>query len=189
MALLIAITLWLLLIILTFVCLALITPVFVRVHLTTLPQFTYHVELRALAGLAPRITLAKGPVVNPRVNKMPKAARSKRRTIHSRKRGHAPMVRAVPTLIKGILRGIHLTKLHIDADYGLYDPAETGWLFGLLTPLQYAAPIPANASLDLRADFTKPCLTGNLTAVFRVTLAALLIPVTLFAWRAYGQRR
>ena len=193
MALLIAIILWLLLVMLALVCLALITPVLVRVHLTTLPQFAYRVEMRALAGLAPRLTLAqgprKGPVTKPKAKHNPKTTKPKRRRIPSRKRSHGAVVRALPTLIVGIVHRIHLAKLDIDADYGLGDPAETGRLCGLLMPLQYAGPIPANVSLDLRPDFTKPSLNGNLTAVVRVTVAALLIPITQFAWRAYGPRR
>ena len=193
MALLIAIILWLLLFILALVCLALITPVFVRVHLTTSPQFAYRVEMRALAGLAPRLTLAdgprKGPVAKDKAEHRPKTARPKRRRIPSRKRGHGAAVRALPTLVIGILHRIHLKKLHIDADYGLSDPVETGRLCGLLMPLQYAGPIPTNVTLDLRPDFTKPSLDGSVTAVVRVTVAALLFPVTRFAWRAFGPGR
>lgn len=193
MALLIAIILWLLLFMLALVCLALITPVFVRVDLTTWPQFAYRVEMRALAGLAPGLTVAQGPrtgpVAKPKAKHSPRTARPKRRRIFSRKRGHGAAVRALPTLIAGILHRIHLTKLHIEANYGLGDPAETGRLCGLLMPLQYAGPIPATVSLDLCPDFTKPSLNGRLTAVVRVTVAALLIPVTRFAWRAYGPQR
>ena len=189
MALLIAIILWLLLVMLVLVCLALITPVFVRVHLTTLPHFAYRVEMRALAGLVPRLTVAQGPVGRPKAKHSSKTAKPKRRRIPSRKRGHGAAVQALPNLIGGILQRIHLTKLHIDADYGLGDPAETGRLCGLLMPLQYAGPIPATVSLNLRPDFTKPSLNGSLTAIVRVTVAALLIPVARFAWRAYGLHR
>jgi len=61
MALLLAIILWLLLAILVLVGSVLITPIFIRMHLTTTPQFAYRVEVRVFAGLAPRLTLAAGP--------------------------------------------------------------------------------------------------------------------------------
>ena len=193
MALLIAIILWLLLVMLALVCLTLITPVFVKIHLTTLPQFAYRVEMHALAGLAPRLTVSGGPrnrpVANRKAKHMSKMTKPKHCKMPMRKRGHGAAVRALPTLIGGILQRIHLKKLHIDADYGLGDPAETGRLCGLLMPLQYAAPIPATVSLDLRPDFTKPRLDGSVTAAIRVTVAALLIPITRFAWRAFGPGR
>ncbi|MGJ5620086.1 DUF2953 domain-containing protein [Sulfitobacter sp. MF3-043] len=193
MALLIAIVMWLLLVVLALACLALITPVFVRVHLTTSPQFAYRVELHTLAGLAPGITVADGPrkdpSATPKTRHSPKPARPKRRKTPSRKRSQRAAFRALPTLIADILHRIRLTKLHIDAEFGLGDPAETGWICGLLMPLQYAVPIPATISLNLRPNFTRPSLNGSLTAVVRVTMAALLVPVAQFAWRVYGPHR
>lgn len=190
MALLIAIIGWLSLFVLALVCLVLMTPVFVRVHLSTSPHLTFRIEVRALAGLAPRLTLAKGPpkgpVTTPEAKHSPKPARTKDRKNPLRMRGHGAAVKAFPFLIRGILHRVHLTKLHVDADFGLGDPSDTGLLCGMLMPLQYAVPMPPTVSMDLRPDFTKPALNGSLTAVVRVTLAALLIPVAQFAWRAYG---
>ena len=189
MAFLIAIILWLLFAMLVLVCLLLITPVFVSVHLATSPQFAYRVEMRALAGLAPRLTLTKEPRKGSVAKPNPKPAKPKRRRMSRFKGVHGSVVRAVPPLIGGILHRIHLAELHIDADYGLNDPADTGQLCGLLMPLQYTCPMAASVSLDLRPDFTRTCLNGSLTAIIRVTAAALLVPVSQFAWRAYGPHR
>ena len=189
MALLLAIILWLLLAMLLLVGVALMTPVFVRVHLTTSPQFAYRVEMRALAGLAPRLTLAEGPRKGSVVKPDPEPSKPKQRRLPQLKRVHGSVVRAVPSLILGILHRIHLTELHIDADYGLGDPADTGQLCGVLMPLQYANPMPASVSLDLRPDFTRAILNGSVTAVVRVTLASLFVPLSRFAWRAFGPGR
>lgn len=186
MTLLLAIIMWLLLALLALVSLAFVTPVFFRVHLTTSPQFAYRIEMRALAGLAPRLILAEGPGKGSVAKPQPKPAKLKQSRTSRVKPVHGSVIRAVPQLIGGILRRIHLAELHIDADYGLGDPADTGQLCGLLMPLQYASPMPASVSLYLRPDFTRTCLNGSLTAVIRVTAAALLVPVSRFAWRAYG---
>ncbi|MDG1169853.1 MAG: hypothetical protein P8N14_11705, partial [Sulfitobacter sp.] len=61
MALLLVIILWLLLVILLLVGLAVILPVLLRVQMSTSPHFSYRVEMRLWGGLAPRLTLAKGP--------------------------------------------------------------------------------------------------------------------------------
>jgi len=193
MAILTAIILWLLFAILVMLCLTLITPVFVRVLLTTSPQLAYRIEMRALAGLAPSLTLAEGqhegsaPKRTAKPN--PKSAKRTRHKMSSFKSGHASAIRALPQLIEGILRCIHLEGLHISADVGLGDPADTGRFCGLFMPLQFASPLPASVSLDLRPDFTKICLNGSVSAAVRVTLAALLVPISRFAWRTYGPQR
>lgn len=61
MSFLVGILLWLLLAVLGLVGLALVTPVSLRVHLTNSPLFAYRVEMHALGGLAPRLTLAQPP--------------------------------------------------------------------------------------------------------------------------------
>jgi hypothetical protein len=183
---LVAIIFWLLLGMLALVGLALITPLVLRVHLTTSPKFAYRIEVRALAGLAPRLRLAAD--TGKQSDAKPKA-NQKHHEPSRHKRVQGAVVRAVPSLVKGILQRIHLTELHIDAEYGLSDPADTGQLCGLLMPLQFAPPLPASVSLDLRPDFTKRCLNGSLTAVVRFTVAAMLVPVAQFAWRAFGPFR
>lgn len=193
MELLIAITLWLFLAILTLVCLALITPIIVRIHMTTLPQFAYQVQVSALVEPGPFLTLADGPR-QPTSGSLPaqrtlRAEKAKRRGMFWPKRGHGAVVQALPTLVRDIVHRVRLLKLHIDADYGLGDPAETGRLCGMLMPLQHAGRIPEYVSLNLRPDFTKPVVNGRLTVLFRVTMAELLVPITRFAWRAYGPKQ
>jgi hypothetical protein len=184
-----ALLFWGLLAILAVAVLALVTPLLIGVHLTTRPHICYRVEVRALAGLAPRLTVIEGPR-----DKAVDADRRKKSVIAPRalpniKRGQGHFARALPFLVRDILRRLHLAELHIDADYGLGDPADTGQLCGLLLPLQHAAPLPAAVSLDLRPDFTGACLSGSLTAGVRVTMATLLFPLLRFGWRVYGPQR
>ena len=180
---------WLLLAVLGLVGLVLITPVLLRVHLTNSPLFAYRVEMHALGGLAPRLTLAKGPSEDVFAKHKAKQAKPKQRKSSRPKRMNGALIRALPELVRGILRHVHVAELHIDADYGLGDPADTGQLCGLLMPLQYASPLPASALLDLRPDFTRACLKGSMTAAVRVTVATFLVLVLRFAWRAFGPGR
>ena len=183
------ILLWLLLAVMVLVGLVLITPVLLRVHLTNSPQFAYRVEMHAVGGLAPRLMLARGPRHSSGSAHKTKLAKPKRRKSSRSGRVDDAFVRALPRLIRDILRHVHLTELHIDADYGLSDPADTGQLSGLLMPLQYTNPLPASVSLNLRPDFTQPCLKGSLTTAIRVTVAACFVPALRFAWRAFGPGR
>jgi hypothetical protein len=193
MALLLVIILWLLLVILLLVGLAVILPVLLRVQMSTSPHFSYRVEMRLWGGLAPRLTLAKGPRrrtgAKPAPKPAPKPAAPRKHRMPRLGRVHGSMAHAAPDLILGVLGCIHLQELTIDAEFGLGDPADTGRLCGLVMPLNHAAPLPASVSLHLRPDFTKTCLNGSLSAVMRLTLAALLVPIAGFAWRVYGPQR
>ena len=189
MSVLLGILLWLLLALLGLVVLVLITPVSLRVHLTNSPLFTYRVEVHAFGGLAPRLTLAKEPSQDAVPKNKTKQAKPRPRRSSRHKRVNGALIRALPELVSGILCHVHLAELHIDADYGLGDPADTGQFSGLLMPLQYASPLPASVLLDLRPDFTKACLKGSMRAAVRFTVAAFLVPVLRFAWRAFGPGR
>jgi len=189
MSVLLAIMLWLLLAVLGLVGLVLITPVFLRVYLTNSPQFAYRVEMHALGGLAPRLTLAQEPHKDPVAKPKKKLKKPKQRRSSRPNRDYSALIRALPELVRDMLRHVHLAELHVDADYGLGDPADTGQFSGLLMSLQYASPLPASVSLNLRPVFTRACLTGSMTTALRVTLAAFFIPTLRFAWRAYGPGR
>lgn len=189
MSLLLGIMLWLLLAVLGLVGLFVITPAFFRVHLTNSPQFAYRVEVHAIGGLAPRFTLAQGPRKNSVALHKKKLKKPKQRRSSRPKRVNGALLRALPDLVTDMLHHVHLKRMHIDADYGLGDPADTGQLSGLLMSLQYASPLPASVSLNLRPVFTSACLKGSMTTDVRVTLATFLIPVLRFAARAFGPVR
>ena len=186
MSVLVGILLWLLLAVVVLVGLFLVTPVSFRVHVTNSPRLAYRVEMHALGGLAPRITLAHGAHQIAVAEHKAKPAKPRQRTSSGPRRVSGALIRALPELAKDILRHVHVAELHIDADYGLGDPADTGQLSGLLMPLQHASPLPAAVLLDLRPDFTRACLKGSITAAVRFTVAAFFVPVLRFAWRAFG---
>lgn len=189
MELMLAILFWLLMAIVTLVVLALITPVLVSVHLNNSSRPFYRIEIRAFSGIAPRLTVGQKRQGGADKKSDQKPQQSKKHTISRLKRVDGAAVRALPKLILGVLRRIHLVELHIDGVYGLGDPAETGQLCGMLMPLQYANSLPSVMSLDLRPDFHQQTLRCNMTAVVRVTVAALFVPAAEFVWRIYGPRR
>ena len=98
------------------------------------------------------------------------------------------MLAALPRLLGEVVRAVHWEALHLDAEFGLNDPADTGQLYGCLTPLQYGAPWPPWMSIALRPNFERAGLCGELQATLRLRAAALLPPAARFAWRAFGPR-
>lgn len=163
-------------------------------------------EIRVLGGLAPALRIggddgsaadkpaakpAEAPAEGARAER-PRAVRKmrmrKRRGLPGGKGVARRMIRALPGLVRGELRRIHVDRLSVDADFGLDDPAETGRLYGWVTPLIYGIRSPRIA-LGLRPDFTGPRLSGRAEAAMHLTPAALLGPVISFAWTVFVVRR
>lgn len=187
MSVLLSILFWAVCSVLLLLAVLLITPLRFRLYLTNTSQFAYRLDVKAVGGLAPQITLAKGPKTGPKSAQKAKPTKKHRKSGNMRFRGS--MVRALPGLIGDILRNVHLSELSFDADYGLNDPAETGQLSGVLMSLQYAHPLPNTVSLTLRPDFTQACLKGAITAGIHFTIAAFIVPALRFGWRAFGPAR
>jgi hypothetical protein len=176
----------------------LLMPVRVSAAVQTAPQLTYQVDVRLLGHWTPRIPLLdsarpRKPDGKAREKRAPhrvaqpvsgkKTAVRKRRL--SRECG-ARMVPALPRLLAEVARSVQWESFHLDAEFGLGDPADTGQMYGCITPLQYGVPWPPSVSIALRPNFERVCLGGELQATLRLRLAALLAPAARFAWRAFG---
>ena len=189
------ILLWLVLVLFVLLAGVLLTPVRLRGHIRTSPQLDYRVEVRVLGGLTPAFALVdstrrRKPAVDKAAAQ--KKPRSKKRQKKKARRGfrNGPrMAAAMPRLIGDLFRTIHLEFLTVDGEIGLDDPADTGRLYGWLTPMQFAASPPPNIDVSLRPNFEHPGLSGEAEAALHLTAAALLPPAVRFAWRAFGPRR
>lgn len=102
-----------------------------------------------------------------------------------RKKGGIPA--GIPAAVRGVLREIRIVRLWANGAFGLGDPADTGLVYGLLTPLIYGA--RGNAvRLNVRPDFDRLCAEGDLDAIVQVTPVRLVPVAARFAW-ANLQRR
>jgi len=98
------------------------------------------------------------------------------------------MLRAVPGLLRGLAGPVRLERLWLEARLGLDDPAETGQLFGALTPLVYGlgGAWPGRVSVQLAPEFSGPVLEGQAELVLSVVPARWLGPSLRFAWASFG---
>lgn len=92
---------------------------------------------------------------------------------------------SILTLVKDLIGATHVIKLSVDAEFGLGDPAETGQLYGTLSPLIYGTSGFAGADIVLRPNFDHAHLSGVLDATFRVIPIALLAPLARFGWQIF----
>lgn len=151
-------------------------PVDLSLHLTSGPPARFLVTARLLGGMIPAIRLSghegkeslPGPA--PKVKKKRKTGARTPATLS-----------AFTGLIRDALGAIELRQLSMRAVIGLGDPAETGQLYGMLTPLQYG---PWRAGVvSVSPDFDRAHLSGELSATLRVTPIALALPLARFGWQ------
>ena len=184
--------LWLVGLVFALAMAALVLPVTFRLRAQSAPRPRTHVSVGLVAGLVPAFTVHDSWAA--KRNEKHKAKPERPRKAKQDKAEGIPrwlprMVRAAPRLIAGLLRPIRLMRLHLDADIGLGDPADTGQLYGAMQALLRPLRLPSGASVVVRPDFTGPRTEGTLDAEFQVAPVAFLPPLLAFGWRVFGWRR
>lgn len=187
--------LWLVGIVLALAATVLALPVTLGLRLQSAPRPRTRVFVGLLGGVAPKL-VAHDSWAEPKKKKQRKAerARQKKRKGRREKAPSVPrwlprMIRAAPRLLIGLVRPIRLTRLSLDADIGLGDPADTGQLYGAIEALLRPLPLPSLATVAIRPDFTGPRAEGTLDAEIRFVPVAFVPPLVAFGWRVFGWRR
>lgn len=93
---------------------------------------------------------------------------------------------AVPDILAGLIRPVRLEHLAGRAEIGLADPADTGRLYGYLTPVLYGLPHSAPDTIQITPRFDGPHAEGHVEVRLRVVLAAWIPPGLRFGWQAFG---
>ncbi len=166
-----------------------VTPVKLSLRFRSSPQWRLRIEARLFGGTTPAIPFHDSARRSTKKRAKRRPRRTHRKDARSRKTSGLRMFQAAPKLFADLLRPIRLTRLEIDADVGLGDPADTGQLFGLLAPIVYARPMAAISLINIRPDFTASRASGTLMAELSFIPAALIPPGVRFAWHAFGPRQ
>lgn len=157
--------------------------------------------LRPFGGVFPQLRVydsaRRRQMAPDHANPKPKKTTPKHRSARWTSRGRAGGVRGNPlpealTLLRRVLHAFHVDRLHVDAEVGLGDPAETGRVFGQLCPVIYGVgPYGATDRLgvNLRPNFDDACFHGSAEAALRVTPIAVIWPLMAFGWRVFGPAR
>jgi hypothetical protein len=171
--------LWVFAALLALLVAALSLPVRIRVNAQSSPRRIL-VDTIWLGGLTPPIRVIDS-------DRRSAGRKTKARTKSRGLRWKPP--RGIPALIGDVLGKFKITQLRAEGEFGFDDPADTGAVFGMLTPLIYGGPQVAGVSVDLRPVFGGRRLAGSLSAAVEVTPAALIPPALRFAWRNLADRR
>lgn len=92
------------------------------------------------------------------------------------------VLREVLRFLEAELSRVHLDLVRLNGVFGLPDPADTGRVFGLLTPVMYGLPCE-RVDVSLSPDFEAARLTADGEARLHLTPLALLWPVLRLALR------
>jgi hypothetical protein len=134
----------------------------------------------AFWGARPRHPDPDPPVEGPRPPRKKKRKPRKDRRYRGTPRG-------LRDLILGLLSALRLRNLRLSGRIGLPDPADTGTLWGALTPFIYGLSAP-HRRIDVAPEFSGACLDldGSGDLVIRPT--RLLRAGLAFAWANRGWR-
>ena len=167
---------------------ALVTPARFGFAARSRPNRRMMLSARLFGGLTPPLRIFDSARPH-RGARMPAPQSSKRAANKTSFGGRASRALvAAPRLLISLLRPVRLDRLAIDADIGLSDPADTGQLVGMLTPLMWALPGSDVVDIAIRPDFSGPCVEGELDADVSFVPAALVPPLAVFAWRVLRTR-
>ena len=153
--------------------LVLLLPWHVRFRGTTSP-FELRVRLRPMGGLGPGIPI---PI---RRSSAHVARRKTGKPRKRRRKGGPP--KGLRDLALGLLSACRPRKLQLSGRIGLSDPADTGVLWGQLTPFVYVLGAGGARHIDIAPEFSGPCFDLEGSGHLVIRPARLLRTALRFAW-------
>lgn len=163
------------------------TPMHLRLLADAGDGFDLRAEIRTFWGLSPPLRL-EGDRHAARVAgvlRKPRKRKPERRSAHEVDEDDDTgvgvsevmrLLRAVPDAAMTALRRIHLDRLRLRAVFGFADPADTGQVFGQLTPLVYGVPC-ARCEVQIEPDFDGPRFEGSADVSIHLTPLAVAWPI------------
>lgn len=92
-------------------------------------------------------------------------------------------------LVSALFQTIRLRHFSLDLKFGCADPADTGQLYGMLTPLLYGTSGSHRADLHVVPVFDGAMLKGRATLDLSLIPVRLAPPIIRFGWSIFGPRR
>ena len=175
---------WLLLALLILLVLAIALPLRVELRVSRDEALRYSLAFRPFGRFGPRFSLT-GDGRN--TDNEPKPPEKKKGTRRWGSRGH--MVRAAPRLIGDLFACLRFETADVDMRFGTGDPAETGQIFGMLTPVLYGVSNLRKIDVRIRPVFDQAAFSGHAAMVISVVPAMLVPPFLRFGWASFGPGR
>ena len=158
------------------------TPVQCEFSLSSDPDDRFRILLKFLGGLTPGIDLTKSRGRRKKAKKeTDKTARKDKR--RRRKRPSRVTFGAISDVIREVLACIRFSALEVEGKFGTGDPAETGQLYGYLSPIIFTLGARQGADILIEPVFDEACFQGRVSATLEVVPFELIPPLSRFGWR------
>jgi len=166
------------------------TPVRISAQLDSEGRPLLRIRITILGGLCPVFSTKRSRVDADATKPKRVSARKRGKSVRRNMIAYAPQIaRAAPRFIGGIVRRIRLEAMSADVWFGLPDPADTGALYGALTPIALLLGRGKATSVTLRPDFTEAVFKGSGYLAARFTPIALAPPALAFGWAVFVSPR
>ena len=183
-----AILLWLLAAVLALLLAALASPTRIECRASAGEGFRYRVALRPFGRLGPRLAMVDSEKPSKeRKTRKPKT-RKKAKTGKSSRRDPRRILAASVRLISDVFARLSIEEAAIDLRFGTGDPAETGEIYGQLTPLVYGTWGSRSVRMNVEPVFDRAIFDGRAALDVTMTPMRLIPPLVRFGWTAFGPR-
>jgi len=162
------------------------TPVRISAQLDSEGRPLLRIRITILGGLFPVFSTKHSRVDADATKPKRASARKRRKSARRNMIAYVPHIaRAAPRFISAIVRRIKLEAMSADVSFGLPDPADTGVLYGALTPIALLLGRAKATSVTLRPDFAETVFKGHGHLAARFTPIALAPPALAFGWAVF----
>ncbi|WP_299649238.1 DUF2953 domain-containing protein [uncultured Tateyamaria sp.] len=168
---------------LVFLIVAMLMPLRIELVLTKHEAWRYKAACRAFGRFGPRISLSghKAQAQEPQTSQSARRLRGRTNLLR--------VIRAGARFGVDILHRAKFDAARLDMQFGTGDPAETGHIFGMLTPVIYGTVASSRLCLTVEPDFDQAILRGRVDLDLSVVPARLLLPAARFGWSVFGPKR
>lgn len=160
-------------------------PVSAEVAVASAPRPRWRLAVSVLDGRLSLPPLESGAAkasqrVRPRTPKPRRSAPARARATADRR---VETARAGLVLLERFAHRVQIVALHVEGQFGFADPADTGAVYGALTPLLTATPRPGWMRVCVTPDFHHAGVSGSAALRLRARPIALVPPVFMFIAR------
>lgn len=170
------------------------TPVAVNAQVDSESELWFKFGVALFGGLAPVFTTSDepstkidaepelGPDEDSKEDKPLRPKKSSRFGITA----YAPhMLQEAPRFLSTIMARVKFKTVNADVEFGCPDPADTGVVYGVLTPIALLANTRKSSCVTLQPDFSQASFRFRGFLAARFTPIALLVPAFGFGWAVF----
>jgi hypothetical protein len=181
------IILWSLVLLFTILVIIVCLPVKLILTASTQPEFVVKVGL--FRGFFPLIKVYDSKIRHQKKEeKVTSDHKAKDKKSGKSNRKKTVSIASMFKLFSELIAIFKIDDLLIQLEFGFPDPADTGHIYGQLTPFLYGMEFPNDWVIDARPDFGQARFLGVFNGSISFVPVMVFPPIFRFVWREYGSR-